>query len=185
LIGEHHIKIGAYFAPSSENGEITEHPFAIMDSAGDILQRTSFIGGLPVKRSDTEIAMFAQDHWLITPHLAVDLGVRTESQQLTETLRLAPRAGLAWTPLGDHGPTFRAGAGLFYDRVPLDVFGFSQYPERMVTTYNAAGDLIRGPITYLNALGIVDTKNRYLFKELVPGDFSPRSPIGAHSSSKM
>jgi hypothetical protein len=175
LKGEHHIKAGAYFAPSSENGQITEHPFSVLDAAGNVLQQTSFIGGLPVKRSDTEIAMFAQDHWLISPHLAFDLGLRTESQQLTETLRLAPRAGLAWTPFGDKGLVIRAGAGLFYDRVPLDVFSFSQYPERVVTTYDAAGNIVRGPITYLNALGIVDTKNRYLFKELVPGDFSPRS----------
>ena len=91
--------------------------------------------------------MFAQDHWLVTPHLAFDAGVRTESQQLTETLRLAPRAGLAWTPFTDHGPVIRAGAGLFYDRVPLDVFSFSQFPERVVTTYDGAGNIIRGPIS--------------------------------------
>ncbi len=175
FLGEHHIKAGAYFAPSSENGEITERPFSILDSTGAILQTTNFTGGLPVKRSDTEIAMFAQDHWLISPHLALDLGVRTESQELTETLRLAPRAGVAWTPFGDRGLVIRGGAGLFYDRVPLDVFNFSQYPERVVTTYDAAGNILSGPITFANALGIIDTKNHYLFKELVPGDFSPRS----------
>ncbi len=175
FLGEHHVKVGAYFAPSSENGQVTERPFSIVDAANDVLQQTSFIGGLPVKRSDTEFAMFAQDHWLISPRLALDVGVRTESQELTETLRVAPRAGVAWTPFKEHGPVIRAGAGLFYDRVPLDVFSFSQYPERVVTTYDAEGNIIRGPITYLNALGIVDTKDRYLFRELVPGDFSPRS----------
>ena len=174
--GEHHVKAGAYFAPSSENGEITERPFSVVDAGGAVLLRTSFIGGLPVKQSDLEIAMFAQDHWLISPHLALDVGVRTESQELTETLRLAPRAGLAWTPFSsDRGPVIRAGAGLFYDRVPLDVFNFSQYPERVVTTYDALGNILRGPITYLNALGVVNRKDRYLFTELVPGDFSPRS----------
>ncbi len=59
--------------------------------------------------------------------------------------------------------------------MPLDVFNFAQYPERVVTTYDAAGNILRGPITYSNALGIIDTKNHYLFRELVPGDFSPRS----------
>ena len=173
--GAHHIKAGAYFAPSSEHGQITEHPFSIVDAAADVLQRTNFIGGSPVHQDDIEIAMFVQDHWLVTPHLAFDAGVRTESQQLTETLRLAPRIGMAWTPFSEHGPVIRAGAGLFYDRVPLDVFSFAQFPERVVTTYDANGDIIRGPIIYVNALGIVDVKNRYLFRELVPGDFSPRS----------
>jgi hypothetical protein len=175
FLGEHHVKVGAYVAPSSEDGDVTERPFSIVDAAGDVLQSTSFIGGSPVKRTDLEFAMFAQDHWLLAPWLALDVGVRTESQQLTETLRLAPRVGLAWTPFKTHGPVIRGGAGLFYDKVPLDVFGFSQYPERVVTTYDAAGDILRGPITYLNALGIVNTKERYLFRELVPGDFSPQS----------
>jgi len=173
--GEHHVKVGAYFAPSSENGQISERPFSIVNALGETLQETSFSGGLPVSRRDSEFAMFAQDHWLVTPHLAFDAGIRTESQELTETLRLAPRAGLAWTPFSQRGPVIRAGAGLFYDRVPLDVFSFDRYPERVVTTFDAAGDIVRGPITYLNALGIVDSKDRYLFHRLVPGDFSPRS----------
>jgi len=121
------------------------------------------------------MALFGQDHWLLSPRFAIDAGVRTESQELTETFRLAPRAGVAWTPLGSRGPVIRAGAGLFYDRVPLDVFSFDQYPNRVVTTFDTLGTLVSGPTTYINALGQVDSKNPYLFHEQVPGDFSPRS----------
>jgi len=119
--------------------------------------------------------MFGQDHWLLSPHFALDAGLRTESQELTETLQLAPRAGFAWTPFSQRGPVIRAGAGLFFDRVPLDVFSFAQYPARVVTTFNTAGTMIGGPITYVNALGEVDARNPYLFHEKVPGNFSPRS----------
>lgn len=175
LLGEHHIKAGAYFAPSSENGQITERPFQIVDAAGNLLQQTNYIGGSPVSRQDTEIAMFGQDHWLVSPHFAVDAGVRTESQELTETFRLAPRIGFAWTPLGDRGPVIRAGAGLFYDRVPLDVFSFAKYPDQVITTYNPLGDVLSGPTTYVNVLGEVISRNPFVFHEKTVGDFSPRS----------
>ncbi len=184
LAGEQHIKAGAYFAPSSENGQIVERPFNITDSAGIVLEQTSFVGGSPVRRSDTEIAMFGQDHWLVSSRFAIDAGVRTESQELTETFRLAPRAGFAWTPLGSRGPVIRAGAGLFFDRVPLDVFSFAQYPNRVVTTFNTLGEIVSGPITYINALGQVDAKNPYLFHEQVPGDFSPRSTTWSFSAEQ-
>jgi hypothetical protein len=170
LAGEHHVKAGAYFAPSSENGQIIERPFQILDSAGNLLQQTTFTGGAPVLRRDTEIALFVEDHWLLTPHFAIDAGVRTESQELTETFRLAPRAGFAWTPLGDRGPTVRAGAGVFYDRVPLDVFSFAQYPDQVITTYPNGNS-----ITYLNALGEVVSRDPFVFHEKGIGDFSPRS----------
>ena len=175
LAGEHHIKAGAYFAPSSENGQILERPFSVVDAAGNLLQQSTFTGGSPVTRNDTEIALFGQDHWLITPRFAIDMGVRTESQELTETLRLAPRAGFAWTPLGDHGPVIRAGIGLFYDRVPLDVYSFAQYPNQIITTYNSSGATIAGPTTFLNVLGEVVSRNPYSFHQQVVGDFSPRS----------
>lgn len=173
--GEHHIKAGAYFAPSTESGQITERPFNVVDAAGNLLERVSFTGGMPVLRRDLEIAFFVQDHWLITPKFAIDAGLRSESQELSETLRLAPRAGFAWTPLGDKGPTIRSGIGLFYDRVPLDVYSFPQYPEQVVTTYDSAGNVIAGPFAYLNVLGQVTSKNPYTFHEQAAGDFSPRS----------
>lgn len=175
LMGEHHIKAGAYLAPSSENGQILERPFSIVDSAGKLLQQTSFTGGSPVLRRDTEAAIFGQDHWLLTPHFAVDAGIRTESQELTQTLRLAPRAGFAWTPLGEHGPVVRAGIGVFFDRVPLDVFSFSKYPNQVVTTFDSSGALTSGPITYVNALGEIISRNPFLFHQRGIGDFSPRS----------
>ena len=40
LAGEHHVKVGAYFAPSSEHGQIIERPFSIADDAGNLLQAT-------------------------------------------------------------------------------------------------------------------------------------------------
>jgi hypothetical protein len=173
--GEHNLKTGIYVAPSSELSDIIERPFNILDSSGRLLQNVNFINGSPVKKTDTETALFGQDHWLISPRLAVDLGVRAESQELTEALRVAPRAGFAWTPFNQLGTVIRGGIGLFYDRVPLSVFGFPQYPNEVVTTYTESGQIAAGPVTYINALGQVDTKAPFVFHSKTPGDFSPSS----------
>jgi hypothetical protein len=173
--GTHNLKAGAYIAPSSENAQITERPFEIFDSAGRLLEQVSFTPGSPVRKTDTDMSFFAQDHWILTPHLAIDAGSRAESQAVTETLRLAPRAGIAWTPFADIGTVVRAGIGLFYDRVPLNVFGFPQYPNQIATTYDTTGEIVQGPITYVNTLGQVDPRNPFVFHEKTAGDFSPQS----------
>ena len=78
--------------------------------------------------------MFAQDHWVLNSHLAIDAGLRLEAQTITYTSRAAPRTGFEWTP--DVGKTVvRGGIGVFYDSVPLDVYAFSGYPEQTITTY--------------------------------------------------
>ena len=83
-------------AESTDNGQVTEHPIDILNSASQLIERIGFSGGQPFRRWDTEYAFFGQDHWIVTPRLSVDLGVRTESQQVSESFRVAPRAGVAW-----------------------------------------------------------------------------------------
>ena len=174
-LGVHNFKVGAYIAPSSEKAQIVERPFNILDSSAHLLQRVSFTGGSPIRRSDTEMAFFGQDHWLISPRLALDLGLRGESQQVTDTFQLAPRAGLAWMPSAWTGTVVRGGIGLFYDRVPLNVFGFSQYPNQVVTSYDGSGQVVGRPVTYLNALGQLNGRTRLIFRDNIAGNFSPRS----------
>ncbi len=50
-------------------------------------------------------------------------------------MRIAPRAGIAWTPFGNQRTVIRGGYGQFYDHIPLDVYAFSRYPEQTITMY--------------------------------------------------
>ncbi|MGD0499019.1 MAG: carboxypeptidase regulatory-like domain-containing protein [Bryobacteraceae bacterium] len=175
LAGSHSFKIGGYFARSSENGQVTEGPINIFDSSGLLLQTIAFTSGQPFRMNDTEIAIFGQDHWIISPVLSMDAGIRTESQAVSEAFRVAPRGGIAWSPFPGLGTVVRAGFGLFFDRVPLSVYSFSSYPDRIVTFYNPDGSISSGPIFYLNGLGQVERPRRFVFLEHGPGDFAPRS----------
>ena len=174
-MGTHSFKVGSYVAESADQGRVNEHPVDILNATSQLIERISFTGGQPFRMSDSEYAFFAQDHWLVSPTLAIDLGLRTESQEVSEALRLAPRAGVAWSPLPKKGTVVRAGFGLFYDRVPLNVYAFDQYPNQIVTMFDASGGIIGGPWLYQNALGQMTGRVPFVFQEPVAGNFSPRS----------
>ncbi len=100
---------------------------------------------------DTELSEFAQDHWVLNDRLAVDSGIRLSSQFNGRSAGFAPRAGLAYSLGRDHRTVFRAGAGLFYDRVSLLATTFTQNPMRVVSFYDQAGLIVGGPVLFQNA----------------------------------
>jgi hypothetical protein len=174
-LGTHNFKAGVYFAHSSDQGQVNEHPINLVDGTGQLFERIDFAAGQPFRMRDLEQAIFVQDHWLMSPKLAFDLGVRTESQELSESFRIAPRAGVAWTPAIRTGTIFRAGFGLFYDRLPLNVYSFDHYPTQTVSYFDAAGQVSAGPFLYQNGLGTVYTHFPFVLQEQTAGNFSPRS----------
>ena len=176
--GTHNFKTGAYLAGSYEDGQMYEHPVDILNAAGGLLERIAFTGGAPFSNADTEYALFVQDHWTLTPHLAIDVGLRTESQEISEAVRFAPRAGLAWSPFTRLGTVFRAGVGVYYDRVPLGVYSFDHYPDPLVTYYNGNGQITAGPYLFLNGLGEVISRQNLVFRSQAAGNFSPGSTNG-------
>ena len=177
--GTHTFKIGAYFARSTDEGQVVQHPVDILDASRQLLERITFFGGHPFEMADTEYAVFGQDHWNISSHFAADMGIRTESQVVSQSFRVAPRAGIAWMPFGRTGTVIRAGFGLFFDRVPLSVYAFNHYPKQVVTYYDGNGAISAGPFFYLNALGEVYTGAPFVHRQMVAGNFSPRTATGS------
>jgi len=173
--GTHHFKIGLYAASSEEEGHIDENPVDILNAAGQLTERIAFPHVRNFEISDIELNFFAQDHWIVSPRLSLDLGARVESQQVSGAFRAAPRAGLAWNPIPGLGTTVRGGFGFFYDRVPLNVYVFNKYPDESITYYDAAGDVSAGPYLYLNTLGQTKVKHPFVFQQPIDGNFSPRS----------
>jgi len=177
--GSHSFKIGSYIAHSTDDGQVLNHPVNIFGAPNQLLERITFFGGRPFEMDDTEYAFFGQDHWSITPHLAADLGIRTESQVVSQSFRVAPRAGLAWVPFPHTGTVIRGGFGFFFDRVPLNVYAFNHYPKQIVTMYGPDGGITAGPYFYLNALTVVNTHQPFVSHGMNPGNFSPRTATGS------
>ena len=177
-LGTHSFKAGIYVARGNDNGQMIEHPIDVEDESSHLIEHIGFTGGAPYRNADTDMAVYGQDHWVLHPHLSIDLGVRLEHQQISHSLRAAPRGAVNWEMFPRFGTMVRAGVGLFYDHVPLGVYSFAQYPERVVTFYNAPGGVPFGPITYVNGLGEVVSR-RFISSGDSPGNFSPRSTTGS------
>jgi hypothetical protein len=173
--GMHHWKLGTYVAGSNEDGHVENRPVDILDGAGILTQRLTYSRLRDFEISDVETNFFAQDHWVMSSRLSLDFGGRVESQQVSHAYRFAPRIGLAWAPIEGQGTTIRAGAGYFYDRVPLNVYCFNKFPDQVSTFFDAAGDVVAGPYLYLNTLGQSRVRHPFIFQKPEDGNFSPRS----------
>jgi hypothetical protein len=150
LFGTHNMKFGSVVGGTTEHALIDEHDVNILDSTGALTETIQFTPGRPIARTDVESAFFAQDQWVFNPRVSLNFGLRAEQQEVTETFRLGPRAGLVVSPFSNGRTIFRAGSGVFYDRVPLNVYGFALYPDQIVTTYNPDGTILGGPDRYFN-----------------------------------
>jgi hypothetical protein len=175
--GTHNLKFGSVFGGTAEHALVAEQPIDIFDSSGVRLENITFTPGLPIARNDTESAFFGQDQWVINSRASLNLGLRAAQQEVTGTFRLGPRAGLVVTPLANGRLILRAGTGIFYDRVPLNVYGFALYPDQIITTYNPDGSIADGPHRYFNLTETAAPHHSPLIyrQNGSPGDFAPYS----------
>jgi hypothetical protein len=105
---------GSYVFPSRE---------AFLDGIYGNAGFTQTFGDSAVRQSNPNAGLFAQDEWKLRDDLTVNAGVRYELQSL-ETIELdrnniAPRLGVTWSAFRPRRTVLRAGAGLYYDRIPL------------------------------------------------------------------
>ena len=150
-LGTHELHAGIDFDHRSFAGTSSSNPIQILREDGTRAEQISFLPGTLQNPSDSSVAEFIQDHWVINPHWAADLGMRLSSETNGWSAAVAPRLGLAYSP-GDEGKTvIRAGAGLFYSLLPLLASDFSANPAQVITPFDATG-LLGGPsFTYTNA----------------------------------
>lgn len=128
--GSHALKAGGDFLynrvnilfPGAFQGVYTFSSLASFQ-AGQYINFQQAFGSESQFQSNPNIGVFVQDEWRVRPDLTINAGLRYDLQWLpdpiqTDTDNIAPRIGLAYAP-GDRKTVVRAGAGIYYDRIPL------------------------------------------------------------------
>ncbi len=178
FVGAHNFQFGTSATFTGDHGTFTARDVNIESTTGVLLKRIQFVGGDRFSKSDFEFASFAQDHWTLNSKLAFDAGVRMDRQNITDTVRFAPRAGFAFTPFKNKSTIIRGGGGVFFDHVPLNVYAFEHYPQQLITTFDSNGNLIDGPRLFQNLIDISGSRLWLVSRDKsrpLPGDFAPYS----------
>ena len=140
--GEHQLKFGFDFSHSSFDGRQQFSPVDIVGVTGSTLERIEFGDATTFNVNQNEFAWFVGDQWKVGSRLTLDLGLRFDRDSVTNSTEPAPRAGFTLALTSDRKTLLKAGGGLFYDRVPLNVPAFPSFPGRTILAFDAAGQLI-------------------------------------------
>jgi hypothetical protein len=176
FLGQHALQFGTLLAHAEDDGQVINRNVSIEGTSGQLLRTIAYDGNGTFSVSDLEPAVYAQDHWILNSHVAVDTGLRWETQSLAHTSRFAPRSGFTWTPRTNNATVIRGGIGVFYETLPLNTYAFSSYPEQVVTTYDGSGNVIDGPRRYLNLISTTSNSGfPLIIQQNANGNFAPYS----------
>jgi TonB-dependent receptor-like protein/carboxypeptidase family protein len=160
FVGTHDFKVGADVNYSTSELLFQANPVNVIRADGTLARRIVFEDAAPIDARNREATAFVQDRWTIGPRLSVDFGLRFENQDIADPHLVVPRAGLAWSPRANGRTVIRGGIGLFYDKVPLNIRSFAEYPARTITRYAADGVTVTDLRLYQNMLADAETPRR-------------------------
>lgn len=150
--GRHEFKIGLDVTHRSYAGSALSHPIQLLRQDGTLAEQISFSNNGPLGTSATDVEEFIEDRWIVNDQLAIDLGGRLTTETVGRRAAFGPRLGVAYSPGRSKKTVFRAGTGLFYDRVSLLEADFVHNPQRILSFFDATGNPMGAPTPYYNAI---------------------------------
>ena len=162
VLGRHIFKIGGDFEHRSYDGSSISRPVQLLREDGTLAGQVDFSAPASLHADDTEGAAYFQDHWIFNDQLALDAGLRYSGQTIGEPAAFSPRVGMVYSP-GHSGRTiFRAGVGIFNDRVPLLAGDFTKNPMRTLRFFDALGQPTGDPLVFQNVYVRVNEKGQHI-----------------------
>ncbi|HEX3144113.1 MAG TPA: TonB-dependent receptor [Pyrinomonadaceae bacterium] len=149
--GTHSLKTGFNYSHTSFEGTDISRPVTILRANGTRYQLIDFAGGGVLAQKQNEYSAFIQDKWEVNGRVTFDAGLRFDRDEIGRQNKFAPRLGFVFLPTQSGRTVVRGGVGLFFDKIPLNIGSFTQYPSQRVTTFAANGvTVIGGPTLFRN-----------------------------------
>ena len=159
--GTHSLKTGINYSHTSFEGSDISQPVTISRANGTRYQRIDFVGSSELAQTQNEYSAFLQDKWEVNNRFTLDAGVRFDHDQIGRENNFAPRLGFVFLPTASGRTVVRGGMGLFFDKIPLNIGSFTQYPSQRVTSFATNGLTVTdGPRLFRNTAPS-DLKNPY------------------------
>jgi hypothetical protein len=117
-LGKHEFKTGID-ADKIRFHRFSEHrPIFIYRQNGTLSRRIEFVGTAGIRRNNSEFSGYAQDRWSPTEWLLVELGIRSDWDQIIRQASVSPRLASTCTLPGGN-TKLSAGIGIFHDATNL------------------------------------------------------------------
>ena len=167
------------------------------------IEPSIFTTGAPVIRyGQHESSWFVNDDFRLSQAFTLSLGLRHEFQtNLPDKNNFAPRLGIAWSPFKDRKTTFRAGAGIFYQRLNDSQYGQTlrfdgstqvSYVIQNPTTFNLnykPGDTPPGGVSGTNTqntnITVLDPNMKAPYSYNYNGSVERQLPLGLVASVNL
>src|SRR5271166_1557138 len=153
-LGTHLLSVGYSVDHSSYEGRVANQPVIVERENHTASEVINFGDPASLSASSNTAAMYVQDHWSPSQRMAFDLGARVEHDSLARSnLVAAPRLGFVIVPTRDNKTALRGGVGLYYDKIPLNIPTFLNYPAETVTSFGSDGSTVVGdPVKFNHVL---------------------------------
>jgi hypothetical protein len=178
--GRHLLTVGYSFARSTYQGQVENLPVDVLREDGTVSSQITYDPPRASQATKNELSFFVQDNWQIRPRFTVDLGMRFDHDSLSaEALDVAPRIGFVYAPTRDNRTAIRGGFGVFFDKIPINVSIFRDFPAQTIARYASDGiTIIDSPGTFTHVVATADGRLRVPYslgwsvqfdRELCPG----------------
>ena len=137
FLGRHDLKFGVDYVHDDYDGRTALLPVTIVGVSNFPLEQINF--GPASQFTIKQNAPGSSGTNGPLQRLTIDLGLRFDHDSLTDDVNTAPRAGFALMVTKNAKTVLKGGAGLFYDRIPLNISSFPLLPDRTVTILSPAG----------------------------------------------
>ncbi len=142
FVGSHELKFGTDYVHDNYDGRTALLPVTVFGVSNLPLEQINFGSASRFGVHEDGIAWFVADKWQPLQRLTIDLGLRLDRDSITDSVNAAPRAGFALMLTKDAKTVLKGGAGLFYDRVALNVASFPFLPSRTIAMLSPDGAIL-------------------------------------------